>query len=139
MSSLQQSRPRLLLTGLAMGVLFAAPSAWALSLDEAAALALKNDPSFLAAEQSLRASQARKSQSVATLFPTVSASAAVTDIGGSGLNDHLTARTLTARVSQPVFNMALLKGAEQGVQQLVAAEAIFANARQSTLIKAASA
>ncbi len=35
--------------------------------------------------------------------------------------------------------MALLKGAEQGVQQLLGAEAIFANARQSTLIKVASA
>ncbi|MEY3952810.1 MAG: hypothetical protein RL320_1612 [Pseudomonadota bacterium] len=139
MSSLQNARPRLLLSCLSVGALLIGPSAWALSLNEAAALALKNDPSFLAAEQSLRASQARKSQSVATLFPTLSASAAVTDVGGTGLSDHLTARTLTARVSQPVFNMALLKGAEQGVQQLVAAEAVFASARQSTLLKVASA
>jgi len=123
---------------LCLGLLLSAGPSWALSLDEAAALALKNDPSYLAAEQSLRASQERKTQSVASLFPTVSAGASLTDLSGTGITDSLLARTLTARISQPVFNMALLKGAEQGVQQLVAAEAVFASARQSTLIKAAS-
>jgi len=123
---------------LCLGLLLSAGPSWALSLDEAAALALKNDPSYLAAEQSLRASQERKTQSVAGLFPTVSAGASLTDLSGTGITDSLLARTLTARISQPVFNMALLKGAEQGVQQLVAAEAVFASARQSTLIKAAS-
>lgn len=126
-------------TAVALGLLAAGSPVWALTLDEVGGLALKNDPSFLAAEQSLRASQARKDQSVATLFPSVSASSSFTDISGTGISDHLRARTLSARISQPVFNLALVKGAEQGVQQLLAAEAAFASARQSTLLKAASA
>lgn len=131
--------PRLVTPSLVLGLFLLASPVGALTLDEAARLALKNDPSYLAAEQSLVASQERKKQSLSSLFPTVSAAASLSDVGGSGLSEHLFARSLSARVSQPVFNLTLLKGAEQGVQQVFAAEAVFASARQTTLLKAASA
>lgn len=129
-------RHALALAGLLAGSM--SQPAWALSLEEAMAKALRSDPSYLAAEQALVAGREARPKAVSGLLPTITGTATARQVDAGGSED-LDYRSYTASVSQPIFNLSLLRTAQQGTQKVLSAEATFGKARQDTLLRVASA
>src|SRR5512140_3862465 len=73
------SNTRCLRNWLCLLALLTVQPATALTLKEAVALAMSNDPTFLAAQANLNVSRERADQAVAGLFPQLTASANTTD------------------------------------------------------------
>ncbi|MDP5126581.1 MAG: TolC family protein, partial [Burkholderiaceae bacterium] len=130
---------------LAISVALGAHSqARALSLQQAAELALTNDPQYLAAQKAARSSEEVLNQAKGAQRPFVAATASLGQselelISGSGANTTLSPRSYRLSLSQSLLNPELNAGVRQAQAGLSASEAALENARQQTLLRLAKA
>ena len=113
-----------------------------LTLEDALNKALRGDPTYLASEKTLEAGREARPQGVAGILPTISGSATRYQrdyTGGTYAGTTLTPKTFAVSLSQPIFNLSLLRKAQQGTQKVASAEATFTKARQDTFIRVAAA
>jgi outer membrane protein len=118
--------------------------AMALSLQQAAELALKNDPQYLAAQKAAKGSEEVYNQAKGAMLPFLSATASsgkteLEAMNGSGETTELKPRSYRLSVSQSLLNLELNAGVRQARAGLTAAEAALENARQQTLLRLAEA
>lgn len=141
MPSLHPPRPGRASLALALSALIAGLlplTAQALSLEDAIEKALRADPTYLAAEKTLQAGRESRPKAVSGLFPTLTGTAVARQVD-TGASSNLDYRSYTALITQPVFNLSLLRAAQQGSQKVMSSEATFGKARQDTLLRVASA
>jgi len=131
---------------LAFGI---AGNAQAMSLSEALSRAMTHDPSYLAAIKSRDAGVEKKFQGIAGVLPTVVGTyddgrsyRTKTDKGAwvkgyEGRN--LENRSYTITATQPIFDLAAIRAAQQGFQSAAGAEAGFGVARQEAMLRLVSA
>jgi outer membrane protein len=111
--------------------------AMALSLQQAAELALKNDPQYLAAQKAAKGSEEAYNQAKGARLPYLSATAS---LGKTELEaTELKPRSYRLSVSQSLLNLELNASERQARAGLTAAEAALENARQQTLLRLAEA
>lgn len=118
--------------------------AMALSLQQAAELALNNDPQYLAAQKAAKGSEETYNQAKGARLPFLSATASsgkteLEAMNGSGETTELRPRSYRLSVSQSLLNLKLNAGVRQARAGLTAAEAALENARQQTLLRLAEA
>ena len=113
-------------------------------------LAVKNDPTFLAARQNYLARKQTLVQARGTLFPSIDATAAksridsetITDAGilsrPSGKSEYDSA-SYTLTITQPIYNSALFSGLRQARAVVRQAEAEFSGTQQSLITRVATA
>ncbi|MGA1477469.1 MAG: TolC family outer membrane protein [Burkholderiaceae bacterium] len=139
----QRLRPvrALLLASLA----FAAHSqVMALSLQQAAELALNNDPQYLAAQKATQGSEEALNQARGGRLPFVSAAASsgkseIEAMTGAGSTTDLKPRSYRLSISQSLLNFETNAGVRQAEAGLSASQAALENARQQTLLRLARA
>ena len=143
--ALQVSRGTQVITALfiGLGICFSPPGL-ALSLEEAAQLALNNDPQFLAAQKALVGSQEFVNQAKGARLPFISASGSSgktesKDMDGSGAATDIKPRSYRLSLSQSLLNFEVNAGVRQAEAGLNASQAALENARQQTLLRLARA
>ncbi len=106
-------------------------------------LAIENDPQFRAAQAEYYAQRENKTQSVAALLPTISASAHYTEhdnetVGGTtpGNNEYKT-NGYNLNLTQPLYRHENYVGLNQANAQVAQAEANYKNAKQNLIIRVA--
>lgn len=106
--------------------------------------AIQNDSQFRAAQAAYKAQLELKSQSVAVLLPTISASAHYTEredetIGGSlpGTNDYNT-NGYSLNLTQPLYRHENYVGLNQADAQVAQASAVFESAKQDLILRVAT-
>jgi len=104
-------------------------------------LAIQNDPTFRAAEAEYRAQLESKTQSVATLLPTISASAHYSEqnnetVGGSspGTQDYKT-NGYNLSLTQPIYRQANFVALSQADATVAQAEANYQNSQQDLILR----
>jgi outer membrane protein len=103
--------------------------------------AIQNDPQFRAAHAGYRAQLETKTQSIAVLLPTLSASAHYTEhdnekIGSTPYEYNTNGYNLT--LTQPLYRHENYVGLNQANAQVAQAEATFENAKQDLIIRVAT-
>ena len=102
--------------------------------------AVQNDSQFRAAQAAYKAQLELKNQSVATLLPTLSASAHYTQredetiTTGSTLNDYNT-NGYSLNLTQPLYRHENFVGLNQADAQIAQASAVFENAKQDLILR----
>jgi outer membrane protein len=116
-----------------------------MSLSEALSRAMTHDPTYLAAIKSRDAGVEKKWQGIAGVLPTV---AGTYDDGrsyrtktnkGAWEKNNLDNRSYTITATQPIFDLAAIRAAQQGFQSAAGAEAGFGIARQEAMLRLVSA
>jgi outer membrane protein len=113
-------------------------SVYSLDLSEAINLALKNDPEYLSAKESLNASREKLDQGRAPLLPNLSGNFSNSQNYPSSGNS-LNTSTYSLSVSQVIFNHQLNATQKQSVLTVKEAKANFENTKQNILLKITSA
>jgi len=122
-----------------------AGNAQAMSLSEALSRAMAHDPSYLAAIKSRDAGVEKKFQGIAGVLPTVSGtyddgrSYRTKTNKGAWVKSNLDNRTYSITATQPIFDLAAIRAAQQGFQSAAGAEAGFGLARQEAMLRLVSA
>lgn len=105
--------------------------------------AVQNDSKFRAAQAAYKAQLELKNQSIATLLPTISASAHYTQredetIGGTlpGISDYDT-NGYSLNLTQPLYRHENYVGLNQADAQIAQASAVFENAKQDLILRVA--
>ena len=111
---------------------------YSLDLSEAIDLALKNDPEFLSAKESLNASNEKLVQGRAPFLPNLSGSFSNSQSFPSSGNS-LNTSTYSLSLSQVIFNHQLNAAEKQSLLTVKEAEANFQNTKQNILLKVTSA
>ncbi len=140
-----QQRPRPVRALLLASLAFAAHSqVMALSLQQAAELALNNDPQYLAAQKATQGSEEALNQARGGRLPFVSAAASsgkseIEAMTGAGSTTDLKPRSYRLSISQSLLNFETNAGVRQAEAGLSASQAALENARQQTLLRLARA
>ncbi len=111
---------------------------YSLDLSEAIDLALKNDPEFLSAKESLNASNEKLVQGRAPFLPNLSGSFSNSQSFPSSGNS-LNTSTYSLSLSQVIFNHQLNAAEKQSLLTVKEAEANFQSTKQNILLKVTSA
>ena len=111
---------------------------YSLDLSEAIDLALKNDPEYLSAKESLNASNEKLVQGRAPFLPNLSGSFSNSQSFPSSGNS-LNTSTYSLSLSQVIFNHQLNAAEKQSLLTVKEAEANFQNTKQNILLKVTSA
>jgi outer membrane protein len=116
----------------------------ALSLQQAAELALNNDPQYLAAQKATQGSEEALNQARGGRLPFVSAAASsgkseIEAMTGAGSTIDLKPRSYRLSISQSLLNFETNAGVRQAEAGLNASQAALENARQQTLLRLARA
>jgi len=136
--------PRLLpsLIALSFGL---AGNAQSMSLSEALSRAMTHDPTYLAAIKSRDAGVEKKWQGVAGVLPTVSGtyddgrSYRTKTNNAAWVKSTTDNRSYSITATQPIFDLAAIRAAQQGFQSAAGAEAGFGVARQEAMLRLVSA
>ncbi len=126
---------------LVLSCLFWASTTPAADLQQFYQDALSNDAQFSAARATLEAEREKLPQSLAGLLPTVSASVNTTsnDNEFTGSERRFNSNSYNVNLTQPLFRWQNFVQYGQAQQQLVQAEANFAQARQDLILRVAQA
>jgi outer membrane protein len=124
--------------------LFASSPVMALSLQQAAELALRNDPQYLAAQKAAEGSEEALNQARGARLPFVAATASsgkseLELMNGPGTTADLKPRSYRLSISQSLLNFETNAGVRQARAGLSASQAALENARQQTLLRLAKA
>ena len=116
----------------------------ALSLQQAAELALNNDPQYLAAQKATQGSEEALNQARGGRLPFVSAAASsgkseIEAMTGAGSTIDIKPRSYRLNISQSLLNFETNAGVRQAEAGLSASQAALENARQQTLLRLARA
>lgn len=124
---------------ISFSIFFITPmNAYSMDLSSAIDIALKNDPEYLLAQESLNASKEKLDQGRAPLRPNVSGSLSNSQSYPS-VGDSLNTTTYSLSVSQVIFNHELNAAQKQSILTVKEAEANFRNSKQNILLKITSA
>lgn len=116
-----------------------------MSLSEALSRAMTHDPSYLAAIKSRDAGVEKKFQGIAGVLPTVAGtyedgrSYRTRTDKGAWVKSNLDNRSYSVTATQPIFDLAAIRAAQQGFQSAAGAEAGFGVARQEAMLRLVSA
>ncbi|MBM3377883.1 MAG: TolC family outer membrane protein [Betaproteobacteria bacterium] len=122
-----------------------AGNAQAMSLSEALSRAMTHDPSYLAAIKSRDAGVEKKFQGIAGVLPTVvgayddGRSYRTKTNNAAWVKSTIDNRSYSITATQPIFDLAAIRAAQQGFQSAAGAEAGFGVARQEAMLRLVSA